>query len=543
MHDTTLTIVRSASRFFSGTMLSRITGMLRDMALAYAFGTQSTIAALLVAFRFAHLFRRLFGEGALQTAFIPHFEELRKNLPARAGQFFCDLAISLTAFLVVLILSIMILLWYLPFFIDFSAGNAEILWLTFLMMPSLLFICLFGINASLLQCEKSYFVPSAAPVAFNLIWIIGIFCVASLSSSAAMSGLATFVVLACLAQWAITVPKTIGILKSYKSSGFFEYNQYFSKDVRRLAKPLILGIIGVAASQINNALDAIFARWADAEGPAFLWYAIRLQQLPLALFGIALSGALLPPLARALKNNDEVKYHLFLNFALRISFYLMVPMTAALMIMGDSCVNLIYGRGDFTSLSVMETTRSLWGYTLGLLPMALILVLAPAFYAKGDYRTPSLAATGAMIINITLNAILVGYVGLGTASVALATSISAWVNFMWLAYVVSRQQGFFRVPNLLPNIGKISLAVGIASISTLAMEIAVWGQATSIKIMTDQLPTYSQHTWTQLSHLAICGITFIITLVISALLLRIENLPNILSEYLNRLFDKKNSKL
>lgn len=525
MQDTTQTILRSASRFFSGTMLSRITGMMRDMAMAYAFGTQSTVAALLVAFRFAHLFRRLFGEGALQTAFIPHFEELRKENQQRGGQFFCDLAISLTLFLTGLIFAIIMILWILSFSIEFSPGNAEILWLTLLMMPSLLFICLFGINASLLQCEKSYFAPSAAPVAFNLIWIIGVFSVISLSSTSAMSWLAVFVVLACFAQWAITLPKTFNILKNYQCSHFWKHSKLFSKDVKHLIKPLMLGIIGVAASQINNALDAIFARWADAEGPAFLWYAIRLQQLPLALFGIALSGALLPPLARALKNNDSNKFNLFLNFALRSSIYLMLPITAALLIMGDSCINLIYGRGDFNSFSVIETTRSLWGYTLGLLPMALILILAPAFYSRGDYRTPSIAATGSMVVNVILNTVLVGFFGYGAASIALATSLSAWFNFIWLGFVLSKQQGVVGSLHLFSTLTKISIASCLASFSTLAVNSLVWGQVTFIKILAGYQPEYSQHLGLQLSHLAISSLTFIVVFIIAAFLLRIEKLP------------------
>lgn len=522
MHDTTQSIVRSASRFFSGTMLSRITGMLRDMALAYAFGTQSAVAALLVAFRFAHLLRRLFGEGALQTAFIPHFEELRKKNPMRASQFFCDLAISLTAFLIGLIMSIMVLLWVFLTFIELSPGNTEILWLTLLMLPSLLFICLFGINAALLQCEKSYFVPSAAPVAFNLIWIIGIFSVASLSSTAAMSWLAGFIVIACLAQWAITLPKTLNILNSYQHEGLWKHVKFFSKDVLQLIKPLILGMIGVAASQINNAFDAIFARWADAEGPAFLWYAIRLQQLPLALFGIALSGALLPPLVRALKNEDTVKYQRFINFALRNTIYFMLPITAALIVMGDHCINFIYGRGDFTSFSIIETTRSLWGYTIGLLPMALILILAPAFYAKGDYRTPSMAAAGSMVMNIALNAVLIGFFDLGAASVAVATSVSAWFNLTWLGYVLSKQQGSFGVFNLLPGISKVALAVAVASASTIITDIAVWGQSSFFEMIVGNQPTYSQHIMSQISHLVTSSTIFVVMLIIVGLALRID---------------------
>lgn len=526
MQDTTQTIIRSASRFFSGTMLSRITGMLRDIAMAYAFGTQSAIAALLVAFRFAHLFRRLFGEGALQTAFIPHFEELRKESPKRACSFFSDLALSLTFFLSTLILGTMAVLWLVSLFIELSPGNSEILWLTFLMMPSLLFICLFGLNASLLQCEKSYFVPSFAPAAFNFVWILGVFATVYFSAEDAMKGLALFIVAACIAQWAITLPKTIAILKKYQSPGYWKQAKIYSQEVKQLVKPLALSILGVAASQINNALDAVFARWANSEGPAFLWYAIRLQQLPLALFGIALSGALLPPLTRALKNNDIAKYQTFLNFALQNGIYLMVPISAFLFICGDSCVNLIYGRGDFTSYSVIETTLSLWGYILGLLPMTLILILAPAFYAKGDYRTPSLAATCAMIINIALNTAFVGFLNLGAASIALATSISAWINFFWLALILIKQQKSLNLPILFAGLGKILLASSLASLITIAVDGIIWGQSSFTQLISGKtLPIYSQNLWMQLSHLLISCAAFSIALILTAIALKINVYP------------------
>lgn len=528
--DTTQTIFHSAARFFSGTMLSRITGMMRDMALAYAFGTQSTIAALMVAFRFAHLLRRLFGEGALQTAFIPHFEQLRKDDPQRAGQFFRDLAKSLTFFLAAIILVISLVLGYIYNYIDLSPGNAQIVWLTLLMMPSLLFICLFGINASLLQCEKCYFAPSAAPVAFNLIWIAGVFFVKDFTTSHAMSWLAIFIIIACFAQWAITMPKTFAILRNYQPNDLWGKTRLFSKDVLYLITPLALGILGVAASQINNALDAIFARWASDEGPAILWYAIRVQQLPLALFGIAISGALLPPLARAIKNGDKTKFHLFLDFALRRSLALMIPITVGLFVMGDSCINLIYGRGDFGNASIAETTRALWGYGIGLVPMTLTLVLAPAFYAKGNYRTPSFAAVASMVINVVLNTVMIAALGLGAASVAVATSISAFVNLAWLVVVLSKQEGPILSPNLLQSTCKIALAACIAGISVFGADLLFWGQVSGLDVARGITPLYDTHLTTQLIHFGFNSAIFLTTLIASALVLKAEELTNLISK-------------
>lgn len=482
-------------------MLSRLTGMFRDIAMAYAFGTQSAIAALLVAFRFAHLLRRLLGEGAMQTAFIPHFEELRNQDPKRAGEFFVDLKISLSILLTVIILLSIGGFSAILYLVPLSDGNKEILWLTLLMMPSLLFICLFGINAALLQCEKSYFSSSAAPIAFNLLWVVGVFCTMHLPNQQAMTGLALFVVLACMAQWAFTLPKTQSIVKSLTQKNR-PWKSYlcFSPDVLRLAKPLSLGVFGIAASQINNALDAVFARWADDSGPALLWYSIRIQQLPLALFGIAISGALLPPLARAMKAHEMDKFRQFLDFALRRSLTLMIPITVFLFILGGTCVQFLYGRGDFTEASVSGTTHCLWGYNLGLIPMALVLIIAPAFYSAGDYKTPSIASLASMILNIILNFLLVGVLGMGAASIAVATSLSSWFNLMWLGIAISYGNqihcGNWITKKLIQNI-LVTSAVSV-------------GATTIVWILKSKIDTiaFSSDVWRQIALLSVGGLLF-----------------------------------
>ena len=525
--DSTRTITRSAARFFSGTMLSRITGMLRDMCMAYAFGTQSAIAALLVAFRFAHLLRRLLGEGAMQTALIPHFEELRKESPLRAAKFFSDLAVSLTYVLVPLIIIIMACLSGILAWGILDSGNQEITWLTFLMMPSLLFICLFGINASLLQCEKSYFSPSAAPVVFNLFWIVGIIVSSTLPVAQAMSLLSFFVIGACFAQWAVTLPKTYAILRQFGLNNLWRNGRRFSSDVLRLGKPLALGIVGVAGAQINNAMDAIFARWADAEGPAFLWYAIRLQQLPLGLFGIALAGALLPPLSRAVKANDHVQSQHFLDFAMRRTLALMVPITCILLLLGDGCINLIYGHGDFTNASVLGTTQCLWGYTLGLVPMALVLVLAPAFYAKGDYRTPTQASLGSMGVNLALNFLLVPMLGMGTASIAVATSVSAWVNLIWLAIATD---SCCMSRDLLNSAAKTLFASFAAACAVFFVDRMIWESFPAVEILQGSIPTYQITTIGQIVRLGIEGTVFLAIFAITAIAIKAKDVTHLLKK-------------
>lgn len=469
--DSTHTIMKSAKRFFSGTMLSRVTGMFRDIAMAYAFGTQEAVAAFLVAFRLAHLLRRLFGEGALQSAFIPQFEALRSEHPQRACRFFLDLFVWLSIGLTAIIIITMSVLWAVWAYVDLAPGNSEILFLTILLMPSLLFICLFGLNASLLQCEKSYFIPGAAPIAFNLIWILGVVVLWKHSASLAMPWMTGWIILACLFQWLITVPSVYRTLKSNGISvwkGFYE--NFATTDVKNLAKPLLLAIIGVGATQVNNALDALFARYADAEGPALLWYALRIQQLPLALFGIAISGALLPPLTRALKSHDIIRYQMFLEFALRRSLALMLPITAAILIMGETCVALLYGHGDFGAGSVGGTTYCLWGYGVGLIPMSLVLILAPAFYAQGNIATPTKASVASMLLNIVLNAAMVMGLGLGATSIAIATSISAWVNLAMLGYSLTHSRQIISL-TFMVSAGKVLIASIAASVAVFFVNV------------------------------------------------------------------------
>lgn len=508
MNDTTQTIFKSARRFFSGTALSRVSGMLRDMSMAYVFGTQASIAAFMLAFRFSHLLRRLFGEGALQSAFIPEFEALRQQNSDRAFSFFRNLAVLLTLFLSCIILISSVGLGLFLVYGDLTEGNRDVLLLTILMLPSLLFICLFGLNASLLQCEKSYFTPGVAPVAFNLIWIVVVFFLRHLEGEKAMPWLACGVIIACFFQWILTVPKTISILKNNLSISLWKDIRLFSPDIIRMGKPLVLGIIGVGASQINNAIDAVFARFAEAEGPALLWYSIRIQQLPLALFGIAISGALLPPLSRAIKGHDWSKYHHFLQYALRKTIDLMIPITFFLIVAGDTCINLIYGRGDFSSTSVAGTTLCLWAYGSGLLPMALVLILAPACYAQSDYRLPAYASFLTMGLNCILNTWMIVGFGLGAMSVALATSISAWINLAFLSISLSKRNGAMFNPSLCRYILRVCFISCIASGCVALMRNSMQDFAL-IALFKEQTPEFTRQFGWQLFAMIWQGLLFL----------------------------------
>ncbi|MDB6081874.1 MAG: hypothetical protein JWO53_1146 [Chlamydiia bacterium] len=441
LKDSITSIKQSATRFLSGTALSRVTGMLRDMVLAFSFGTNEAIAALFVAFRLSHVCRRLFGEGALQSAFIPLFEELRKDTPERAFRFFRDLSVLLTFFLIGLIICSMAGLGISLHVVNWSEGNREIIKLMIILMPSLLPICLFGVNSALLQCQKHYFTAGIAPAFFNISITIGALFLCNSKPIEAMPYIATSIVIGCVFQWFVTIPSILRHLRPMLQGKLFDTLKLFSDDIKRLGGPLALGLLGVGASQINNAVDALFSRYADLEGPAQLWYGLRLLQLPLALFGIAISGAILPPLSRAIQAGNKQEYLHFLEFALRRVTAFLLPCTVVLYVMGTHIINLVYGRGDFQAHSIFTTSGCLHGYALGLLPMGFIIVLAPAFYAHKDYRTPAIGAIISLVTNLILNAFMVFVLEWKALSVALATSISSWVNVLFLYKYIKKQSG------------------------------------------------------------------------------------------------------
>jgi putative peptidoglycan lipid II flippase len=440
--DTTNSILRSAKSFFAGTLLSRFSGLLRDMVMAACFGSSIEISAFMVSYRLANLFRRLLGEGNLQASFIPHFIALKEEGP----KFYRDTLFSMGLLLLLIVACLEILLWGCRYWV--SPDWLEIIELCMWMTPGLFFICLYALSASLLQCQKKYFLPAVAPVAFNFIWI------GSTLLFKNVQWLSLSITLAFAGQWLITVfeERKLLTLKEWLQP------KLFSSAFKALLKPLGLGITGIGAVQLNSALDTIFARMADLKGPTFLWFAIRLEQLPLALFGVALSGALLPPLARAEK---EEQRHSLLQIGLKQSAAFMFLATFGIFALAKVGVNLLYGRGDFTVLDVKETVYCLWGYGVGLIPSVFIMLLASYYYAQKNYRTPALASLISVCVNLLLNAFFVFVLKWGAVSIALATSLSAFVNMAFLS------KGAFR------GLGVTFFKMGLGSILGAALTLCV----------------------------------------------------------------------
>lgn len=494
-----MSIAKSAFSFLSGTMLSRITGLVRDMSMAFFFGANAAIAAFIVALRFAILLRRIFGEGALLNGFVPHFESHRKTDPKQAAEFFRDTFFSLGLVLVVLIgFAELVLSFWLP---------NEIIYLVMLILPGVPFICLFGICSGLLHCEKYFFLSGVAPIAYNLIWIAAVWLFRNELPQTAAVGLSISISLAFFFQWFMTFPKTLAFLRQFLTFKELFAARLFSPSMRTMFTSLSLGVLGVAAAQINTAIDTVFSRFAALEGPAYLNYAIHLQQLPLALFGIGVSSALLPSLSRSF----DVK---LLYIAITRTMLIILPAAMACFALGAASINLIYGRGDFSNVACIQTTYCLWGYGLGLVPMVLILLLAPAFYAQKNFLTPTLISLLSIGVNLFLNTILILVLHLGPASLAYSTSASALLN----AFLLYRS---------LPSLSLFKSLFTTTLCTLFATIVTLWA-GTFIDDPTLPLlfgnPIFSRHFSTQLFQFLILFATFSTAYLFSALLLKRKEL-------------------
>jgi putative peptidoglycan lipid II flippase len=463
--DSSKTIASSSKSFFLGTMFSRISGLFRDMSLAFFFGNSASFASFLVAFRLANLFRRVFGEGILSSSFIPFFESEKIKSQKNAYLFYRDLLVSL-AFLLGLIVVFLSACIFVSLHFIKNEQVGQILTLCSIMLPGLIFICLYALNTAFLQSEKIYFLPSIAPLVFNLVWIISAYLFKDAVDKVAMIAMSLGICVAFFMQFLLTMQKSMFLLLKKVSIKDLIKPKLFNSDLKKLIKPISLSIIGVCAVQINSALDSIFAKIADSSGPAYLWYAIRMEQLPIALFAIATSSALLPALTRAFQDNDMNKFRLFFNKSYEKNFVLMNVCFFGIFSLGVISINLLYGRGDFDNSCAINTLFCLWAYAPSLIFVGSILIFSQYFYCQKIYLYPVIASVCSVSCNVCLNAFFVFFCNWGAISIALATSISACFNCLLLLGFIIRHKKM-RLFEKKSQYFKIVIVMFMASVSTI----------------------------------------------------------------------------
>ena len=240
-----------------------------------------------------------------------------------------------------------------------------------------------------------------------------------------MQTLAKWVVIGFIGQWLFTFL----YIKKYLTFSWKEwFKPTFLSKISSLIKKVAISVLGVAALQINGWIDAIIARYIDLRGPTYLWYGIRIQQLLLALIGISCVHTITPYLTKMIKNSNIDNAQEIFSRTYHLIVTMMIPCTFAIFGIGLPAVNLLYGRGNYSSDSIVQTGLCLWGYGLGLLPSTLILLFSSIFYAYDRPYIPLRISIITVILNIVLNIFCTMNLECGAFAIAGMTSISSWVN-------------------------------------------------------------------------------------------------------------------
>jgi len=451
-------LARSAGIFTGATMLSRILGYARDSMVANYFGAGIAADAFYAAFRIANLFRRLLGEGALSASFVPVFSEYsEKHGPQKTQEF---LNILFSVLVVILVVMTVLGIVFAPQITSLIAMGFEktperfelTVTLTRCMFPFLLFVSLAALITGVLNSLRVFFLPALAPACLSVAEIVYLLAIAPhLSIDKQVIGLAASVSVGGLAQFFIHLPalreKGYGLKWAWNVS---------HEGLRRVGKLMVPATVGISVDQINAFVDTICASFLVTGSVTALYYSNRVMQLPLALFGVALSQVSLPAMSTSAAKGDIDAVKSTLNFALRLTIFMILPATAGLLVLGRPVVQLLFEHGQFDAWATTQTTHALFFFVTGLFAFACVKILASAFYAFQNTRVPVTIAAICVCLNIVLNLLLMKPMGVG--GLALATSIASWVNALALFWMLRKQIGHFGGKTILKTSAQSLLA-------------------------------------------------------------------------------------
>ena len=425
------------------TLLSRGVGFIRDALMAAVLGTGPAADAFYAAFRFPNLFRRLFAEGAFNTAFVPMFsgalaqqgEEHAKELASRIMAWL--VAILLVVTLLAEIFMPVVLVPFVPGFLDDPAKYDLTVLLTRILFPYLAFMSLVAAYAAILNALHRFIAAAFAPVMLNLIngaALVALIVLAVEDQVLAATWVAFATVVAGAAQLAV-------VWWAVRRAGFLPRLQLPRRDadVRRFWMLALPAVMTGGITQINLFIGTIIASGA-ASAISYLYYADRLYQLPLGIIGIAIGTVLLPVLAGHLKSGREVEARDAQEQSLLVSMLLSMPAATALIALSVPIVRVLFERGEFGALATLETAEALVAFAAGLPAFVLIRVLQPGFFAREDTVTPTIFAAISVVVNVGLSLLL--FPSLQHTGIAVATSASAWGNAIMLAAWLARRNHF-----------------------------------------------------------------------------------------------------
>ncbi|WP_461211447.1 murein biosynthesis integral membrane protein MurJ [Desulfocurvus sp. DL9XJH121] len=463
MNSHSRVIAKNAAVVAGATLASRILGFLRDLIIAFALGAGPLADAFFVAFRLPNLLRRLFGEGSLTMAFVPVYTRIREEDGEPEAH---ALARSMLFWLLV-ILGVLTLcagfqarpLVFLvaPGFADDPALVATTADLVRICFPYIVFISGVALCMGVLNASGRFLAPALAPCALNVVLIASALAGVWLGLSVPHC-LAWGVLLAGLCQWLLQQP-------SLRGAGFSWRGPWSPRHpgVGRTARLMLPTVFGAAVYQINIVIGTVLASFLAGGSISYLYYADRLVQFPLGVFGVAVSTAALPSLSALAARGEMDDFRETLDGGLRLTLFISLPAAAGLIALCQPVVALLFGRGAFGPEAVSATAWALVAYGAGLPAFAAVRPLVSAYYALGDTRTPVKAAVVSLLIYVACALTLMfplEHVGL-----ALATSLSSWGNAALLLLGLRRRFGAWA------SCGRQALLYAAMS---LALGLAAW---------------------------------------------------------------------
>lgn len=529
-------VARSAAIMGIATFLSRIAGLVREQTFAYLFGAGKWTDAFNVAFKIPNLLRDLFAEGAMSAAFVPTFNSiLQKEGEEKAFRLtnltFCAILIivgTLTA--LGMILSPYIVQILAPQFINDPEKFNVTVTMTRIMFPFLLVISWAAISMGMLNSLGEFFIPSVAPVFLNLSMILSgwLICpIAVKCNMPSITGMAIGAMLGGILQFAVQLPSLIR-----KGWRFFWCLDFKDPGIKKIGKLMIPGTVGLAATQINVAVNTILATSQGDGAVSWISYAFRIMQLPIGIFGVAVAQATLPVISRQAASGDKDAMAGTLASSIRLSAFINLWACFACVALAEPVIRIIYQHGRFGIDDTLATTAVLRAYSIGLVFYALIKILGPAFYALDDTKVPVKASIISIIVSIILSLSLIkpfGYISLPFSS-----SMAAIVNAGFLFFVLQKRVGGFGKYSLISGLIKILISTAISGVAT------YYSYVYSVGYIASALPKYAAGTFIN-SSAAMCagGIAGLIALYVISRLLHVEEADRAAELILNKICRRK----
>ncbi|MBI2353635.1 MAG: murein biosynthesis integral membrane protein MurJ [Deltaproteobacteria bacterium] len=456
-------IIRAAGVLGSATMLSRIMGMVRDMVVSRLFGAGFATDAFFAAFQIPNMLRRFFAEGALTSAFVPTFsatltqggEERAREL---ANTCFTLLTIVMAAVtLAGILFSPLIVALMFPGFRDVPGKFELTVLLNRLMFPYIFFISLVALCMGILNTVRHFFTPAISTVFLNVSMILAALLLRGLFE-VPVTALAAGVLIGGIIQLIMQLP--VLWRKGFPVRPRFAFAD---PEVRRIALLMLPSVFGVGVYYLNIAVSAILASLLPQGSVSYLYYAQRLFEFPQGIFTVSVAQAVLPSMSRQAAEGDMTGMKESLAFGLRLTLFVTIPAMAGLMVCSTPIFTLLFMGGAFDYSKAVNSAQALVYYSIGLSFVALTRVLAPAFYALKDTRTPVWTAFVAFLLNLGFSLALMGPLKHG--GLALATTLSSCGNMLLLLWFLRRRIGPFGGRGILISALKsiaASLPMGVA---------------------------------------------------------------------------------